>query len=337
MSVRLSYADVNGNGSINLPNEILEENNYYPFGLKHKGYNEVVNSNRSEAAEKYKFGGKELNDELGLDLYDFGARNYDAAIGRWLNVDPLAEQYWNTTPYGYALNNPVYFIDPDGMQVLDPDEIVKKQKEKLSSDITSIRGMMKDRQIDAEIGNKFITFLEGVQNEIKALEDSEQVYNVFYDKTNKGNSGYVNYNFGTNAVDIGMGTTASYSVIGHELMHGFQFETGEISLRRDDQSTLYDIGDETAGYNRQYILEGGVKQFNPAAPPYYMDSDIIDFGKKQNPQIYQGMHQSSLSLSSKDGKDMRKATIGAGKNLDPVPEVYIGWEKDYNKGVKKRK
>lgn len=120
-NIRLSYADVNGNGTIEPASEILEENNYYPFGLKHKGYNEVVNSNRSEAAEKYKFGGKELNDELGLDWYDFGARNYDAAIGRWLNVDPLAEKFIDTTPYSYVYNNPIIFRDPDGKRVVAAD------------------------------------------------------------------------------------------------------------------------------------------------------------------------------------------------------------------------
>src|SRR5690606_31648052 len=71
----------------------------------------------SEAAEKYKFAGKELNDELGLNVYDFGARNYMPDLGRWANIDPLAEKYWNVTPYGYVFNNPVYFIDPDGKQI----------------------------------------------------------------------------------------------------------------------------------------------------------------------------------------------------------------------------
>lgn len=104
-------------------NKKWRQNNYYPFGLKHKGYNEVVNSNRSEAAEKYKFGGKELNDELGLNLYDFGARNYDAAIGRWLNVDPLAENSRRWTPYNYAYNNPIFFVDPDGMQAAKFDDL----------------------------------------------------------------------------------------------------------------------------------------------------------------------------------------------------------------------
>src|SRR5690554_611626 len=116
-NVRLSYADINKNGTIEPASEILEENNYYPFGLLHKGYNNIANSNRSEGAERYKFNGMEWQPELGLDLYDFKTRNYDPAIGRWLNVDPLAEKYFNMNPYGYALNNPIYFIDPDGRQI----------------------------------------------------------------------------------------------------------------------------------------------------------------------------------------------------------------------------
>ena len=106
--------------------EIVEENNYYPFGLQHQGYNEGMSPTGNSVGQRYRFGGKELTEALGLDTYDppagragFGARNYDAALGRWMNVDPLAEHMRRHSPYNYAFNNPVYFIDPDGMEPMD--------------------------------------------------------------------------------------------------------------------------------------------------------------------------------------------------------------------------
>ena len=73
-------------------------------------YNDLVNS--SNPALKRKFGGKEYQDEFTLDWYDFGARNYEASLGRWMNIDPLADLYKNNSPYNYALNSPIQFFDP---------------------------------------------------------------------------------------------------------------------------------------------------------------------------------------------------------------------------------
>jgi len=71
----------------------------------------------NDVAQKWKFGGKEYEDGLNESIatYDFGARNYDPALGRWMNIDPLAEQMRRHSPYNYAFDNPVFFIDPDGM------------------------------------------------------------------------------------------------------------------------------------------------------------------------------------------------------------------------------
>ncbi len=137
-NIRLSY----GLNSSNVLT-IIEENHYYPFGLKHSSYNteqynyaKMANNtvNLSKAAPvdpniindapfrnyDYKFESKEWQDDLGLNFYDFGARNYDPAIVRTLTLDPLAEKFTNISPYSFLNNNPLYFIDPTGMSVEPP-------------------------------------------------------------------------------------------------------------------------------------------------------------------------------------------------------------------------
>ncbi|GAB5400806.1 MAG: hypothetical protein Aureis2KO_23910 [Aureisphaera sp.] len=117
-NVRLSYADSDLNGSVGT-SEIIEVSHYYPFGLKQKGYNTTISTQGNALAQNYKYNGKELNSELGMEWYDFGARNYDAALGRWMNLDPLAEKMRRHSPYNFAFNNPMRFIDPDGMEPID--------------------------------------------------------------------------------------------------------------------------------------------------------------------------------------------------------------------------
>ncbi|MDN5396872.1 MAG: RHS repeat-associated core domain-containing protein, partial [Chryseobacterium sp.] len=90
--------------------EILDTNNYYPFGLNHTGGN-GINSSGFGSWQSYKYNGKELQE---TGMYDYGARFYMSDLGRWGVIDPLAEQMRRYSPYNYAFNNPVSFIDPDG-------------------------------------------------------------------------------------------------------------------------------------------------------------------------------------------------------------------------------
>jgi RHS repeat-associated protein len=79
--------------------QILEENNYYPFGLKHRGYN----SRNDQREYKYKYKGKELQDELGINVYDYGARTYDPANKKMVYPDPMAEKFYESSLYCYVL------------------------------------------------------------------------------------------------------------------------------------------------------------------------------------------------------------------------------------------
>ncbi|PWG77914.1 polymorphic toxin type 44 domain-containing protein, partial [Pararcticibacter amylolyticus] len=88
---------------------ILQTPDYYAFGME-------LNRNRLTPSpdNRYKYNGKELQTELGLGQYDYGARFYDAVVGRFTTMDPLTNKYASFTPYNYTFNNPVRFIDPDG-------------------------------------------------------------------------------------------------------------------------------------------------------------------------------------------------------------------------------
>lgn len=107
-NVRLSYhKDYLGNA---YPND---ENNYYPFGLRHEGYNNPGGN----GSYNYKYNNKELQLETGM--YDYGARFYMPDIGRWGVVDPRSS--YTHEIYSYVWNNPINLWDPTGMEGEDPD------------------------------------------------------------------------------------------------------------------------------------------------------------------------------------------------------------------------
>jgi RHS repeat-associated protein len=110
-----NYIDHLGNVRVSFTREgaqaaIVEKNDYYAFGLKHGNPTDTSGVNYN-----YEYNGKEFQQEIGMN--DYGARFYMPDIGRWGVVDPLAEVYRRHSPYNYAVNNPIVFVDPDGRGV----------------------------------------------------------------------------------------------------------------------------------------------------------------------------------------------------------------------------
>jgi RHS repeat-associated protein len=147
-NIRLSYTKNQTTGNL----DIVEENHYYPFGLKHEGYNYT-----SPTSYKYKFEGQEWQDELGLGWYSFKYRNYDPAIGRFMSIDPLCEKYNWQTPYSFSSNQVVHAPELEGLESsLDFGlELEKKRYESGEVSYEDHRTMQKAGGIGAVVGAIF--------------------------------------------------------------------------------------------------------------------------------------------------------------------------------------
>ena len=88
--------------------KVEQVNHYYAFGG-------LMSESTGGGAQPYKYNGKELDHMHGLDWYDYGARHYDAVLGRWMCVDPLAEKYVSISPYSYCKSSPMNYIDEKGL------------------------------------------------------------------------------------------------------------------------------------------------------------------------------------------------------------------------------
>ena len=126
---------------INSNKSIKNKTSYFPSGL------ELDNSSFIE----YAYNGKEKIESHGFNMYDYGARFYDQTISRWHSMDPLAEKYYSISPYAYCANNPVKYVDPDGMDLYRYDDETGTMilVEKTDDDFDQIGKFKYDKKTDS--------------------------------------------------------------------------------------------------------------------------------------------------------------------------------------------
>jgi RHS repeat-associated protein len=221
----------------------------HPFGMNQEGaWGAPTNSTEN----RYQYNGKELNTDFGLNLNDYGARWYDAAIARWTSVDPLAEISKGWSAYAYVANNPILFIDPNGMKWKDPQKDAKiaarlqsqirgrkedeqKNLERANSTVENIKAKIAEkgssknlekrlRNANATVASikETIGHLEASSSELAQMGSDDVAQEFTFDEIN-GDEGSTYLKDGV----ITMEVVSDHNAI-HEATHGFQIQTGQI-------------------------------------------------------------------------------------------------------------
>ena len=259
---------------------------------------------------KYQYNGKELNEELGLNWNDYGARYYDPAIARWGQIDPLAEEYYPISTYAYVANNPNLFIDPDGMQI-DLGSLSDSEREQYNSNISKLR--------ENELFNVYYT----------RLEKSETVY---YIKSGSGAGGSGSFNNETKEVHA----INDLYTLGQELFHAFQSDLGvydknDLSVRETEgdlistnittslgefgQSPLWDEGlgfkyvDNDLNFDESVLTKEFDKDFNSV-----VDNRIEFYKAREKNTGAEAPFSYIQKNSGKGAKALKKVVREAGAN-----------------------
>ncbi|SMO43824.1 RHS repeat-associated core domain-containing protein [Chryseobacterium rhizoplanae] len=227
--------------------EIKDTNDYYPFGLNHiGGLKGFLGSYLS-----YKYNGKELQE---TGFYDYGARMYMPDLGRWGVVDPLAEKTRRWTPYVYAGDNPMRFIDPDGRTWGDPKDQekltknVNKRINKLNKSNAGIqskidKGRLSDKKL-AELNTKMAnntTMIGNMNQSLKDIQTIADAKEVFY-LTGPSSSGGETHGVvktadkeGKERINVEGSNIALHL---HEIRHvGQSYEAGKMKFNKVGQMT----------------------------------------------------------------------------------------------------
>ncbi|MCT4638062.1 MAG: RHS repeat-associated core domain-containing protein [Bacteroidales bacterium] len=260
-------ATIGTNESGNLA--LLQTTDYYPFGLT------MANGNKANTDQPYQYGGKEWQNNT--QVYDFHARQYNPALGRWFNLDPRIEDYTGYSPYNYCKNNPLNLVDKDGMKIDEDSEDrwnklkeeikkrIAKLKKRLAAGSTSKKSSEDGNDKESTSSDKETKKLKNrILSLEKTLEGMERVendpYYRFHLETNR-ESPQLKTKDGENMIIAFTGKTGSFV---HEVTHGIQLVDGDLNFTKNemglwDPGDKYGVNDEIGAYKSEFAYSGRLK------------------------------------------------------------------------------
>ena len=224
---------------INQSGTVEETNHYYPFGGV---FGTTGNT------QPYKYNGKEFDTKKGLNWYDYGARHYDAVLGRFITVDALYDKHFKVSPYVYCGNEPVGRIDPDGNDWRvqthynrETDKIEYKitvraalinNSNNKELDIKTLAGQIVE-QVNAAYtisGDDFVSTMDmqlRTVNSVDDIKDTEHVLQIVdQDMLTKTDKSVVMAETYKNSLDVKIGTKAVSNMLNNDDNRTFAHELG---------------------------------------------------------------------------------------------------------------